>query len=157
MKTTAKTALKRNKLSVPARWIMENRGLDDVLDYGCGKGDDVRHLDGMDGIVAGGWDPYHQCDYLYRPGPDWGYSQVLCTYVANVLLDVADRCDLYDRLAEYHEGGSDVYITVRRDGKGKTASQHFGVDPRDEHHAPWELIRETSQYAIYALEDRYDG
>ncbi|MDP2126634.1 MAG: DNA phosphorothioation-associated putative methyltransferase [Pseudohongiella sp.] len=56
-----KTAIDRNKLSQPMQILARHEYLSgdySVLDYGCGKGDDLRELEAH-GIDACGWDPVH--------------------------------------------------------------------------------------------------
>ena len=56
-----------------------------VLDYGCGRGDDVRHL-GLRGIRSSGWDPAHRDD------GDLGPAEIVnLGYVVNVIEDVEER------------------------------------------------------------------
>jgi DNA phosphorothioation-associated putative methyltransferase len=50
-----------------------------ILDYGCGRGGDVRAL-GHLGFDASGWDPVHRPDGELRPS-----DIVLLTYVLNVI------------------------------------------------------------------------
>lgn len=57
-----KTAIDRNKLSSPMQTLARHGYLDGnwtVLDYGCGKGDDVRELEAH-GVDVTGWDPVHR-------------------------------------------------------------------------------------------------
>ena len=56
-----------------------------VLDFGCGRGDDVRHL-GLAGVQARGWDPAHRPDADLSPAP-----VVNLGYVVNVIEDSAER------------------------------------------------------------------
>ena len=59
-----KTAINRNQLSQPMQVLARHNYLNgeySVLDYGCGKGDDVRELEAH-GINVTGWDPVHQPD-----------------------------------------------------------------------------------------------
>lgn len=59
-----KTALSRDKLSVPLFLIAQRGYLNgdySVLDYGCGKGDDLRELE-EHGVDCTGWDPAHRPD-----------------------------------------------------------------------------------------------
>ncbi len=59
-----KTAIARNKLSTPMQILARHGYLDgnySVLDYGCGKGDDIRELESH-GIDVTGWDPIHRPD-----------------------------------------------------------------------------------------------
>jgi len=56
-----KTAIDRNQLSQPMQVLARHNYLNGewtVLDYGCGKGDDLRELEAH-GIDASGWDPAH--------------------------------------------------------------------------------------------------
>lgn len=55
------TAIDRNQLSQPMQIVARHNYFDgeySVLDYGCGKGDDVRELEAH-GIDVCGWDPIH--------------------------------------------------------------------------------------------------
>ncbi|WP_241844683.1 DNA phosphorothioation-associated putative methyltransferase [Kitasatospora sp. CB01950] len=82
------TAISRSGLSVPARQAVLDLQIlpgGAVLDYGCGRGEDVRVLQGM-GCDAVGWDPFYQPDVLVAPA-----SVVLLTYVLNVIEDPAER------------------------------------------------------------------
>ena len=56
-----------------------------VLDYGCGRGDDVRHL-ALAGVQANGWDPAHRSDAALCPA-----EVVNLGYVVNVIEDTAER------------------------------------------------------------------
>lgn len=59
-----KTAIARNKLSQPMQALARHNYLTgdySILDYGCGKGDDVRELEAH-GIDVIGWDPTHRPD-----------------------------------------------------------------------------------------------
>ncbi len=62
-----------------------------ILDYGCGRGDDVRRLSAL-GYQASGWDPAH------RPSTQLEPSDVVnLGYVVNVIEDVGERCDALRR------------------------------------------------------------
>lgn len=77
----------RRALSVPAQRALLDGLLagGDVLDFGCGRGGDVRRLIGA-GVAARGWDPH------YRPDPPPApATAVLCSYVLNVVADPAER------------------------------------------------------------------
>ncbi len=81
-----RTAITRNKASVPARALVEGGWLDPgdaVYDWGCGKGKDLEYLR-ENGFVCGGYDVAH------RPFPQPGqskikYNWILCAYVLNVI------------------------------------------------------------------------
>ncbi|MFG2956384.1 DNA phosphorothioation-associated putative methyltransferase [Streptomyces sp. NPDC048291] len=83
-----RTAIGRATLSVPARQALADRQLTPdrtVLDYGCGRGDDVRALERLDCKITG-WDPYYRSGSRVEPS-----SVVLLTYVLNVIEDPAER------------------------------------------------------------------
>src|SRR4051794_40657868 len=85
-----RTAIRRNDLSRPIRTALKN-GLitshTDLLDYGCGYGDDVRNLDSR-GIRASGWDPAH------RPDGDRKTADIVnLGYVVNVVENAQERAD----------------------------------------------------------------
>ena len=85
-----KTAIDRNQLSQPMQALARHNYLNDdysVLDYGCGKGDDVRELEAH-GIDVTGWDPVHN--------PDEEYSNrdiVNLGFVLNVIEDKQERTE----------------------------------------------------------------
>lgn len=56
-----------------------------VLDYGCGRGEDVRYLKTA-GVEACGWDPYYQPQAMLRPA-----DVVNLGYVLNVIEDPMER------------------------------------------------------------------
>jgi DNA phosphorothioation-associated putative methyltransferase len=83
----------RRALSVPAQRALLDGLLagGDVLDFGCGRGGDVRRLVGA-GVAARGWDPH------YRPDPPPApATAVLCSYVLNVVADPAERAETLRR------------------------------------------------------------
>lgn len=76
------TAIGRVGLSLPARRAVGDLQLEPdtgVLDYGCGRGGDVRALQHL-GLDAAGWDPVHFPDGRREPA-----EVVLLTYVLNVI------------------------------------------------------------------------
>jgi DNA phosphorothioation-associated putative methyltransferase len=82
------TAIGRSTLSVPARQtIIDHHITSDtsVLDYGCGRGADVRCLQQLQ-VAAAGWDPEFQADTNLEPA-----DVVLLTYVLNVIEDSNER------------------------------------------------------------------
>jgi DNA phosphorothioation-associated putative methyltransferase len=80
--------MSRTRLSRPLRLALDHQLLrhdGSVLDYGCGRGDDVRALRAV-GITAEGWDP------AYRPdGPRQPAAVVNLGYVINVVEDTRER------------------------------------------------------------------
>jgi DNA phosphorothioation-associated putative methyltransferase len=82
------TAIGRANLSVPARQALADRQLGEgrsALDYGCGRGGDVRALQGL-GCDVDGWDPYYRSGGRLEPA-----DVVLLTYVLNVIEDPVER------------------------------------------------------------------
>lgn len=87
-----RTALVRAALSRPLAQALGDgvllAGRDSVFDYGCGRGDDLRHLSAL-GVQVSGWDP------TYRPnGPRHRADVVNLGYVVNVIEDRAERADV---------------------------------------------------------------
>lgn len=83
-----KTALRRNALSRPIRLAIEDGLISqdtDVLDYGCGHGDDIRRL-ARQGITCRGWDPRLRPNGTRSPA-----AVVNLGYVINVIEDTAER------------------------------------------------------------------
>ncbi len=83
-----KTAINRNQLSQPMQALARHNYLNgdySVLDYGCGKGDDVRELEAH-GIDITGWDPVHRADEGYG-----NRDIVNLGFVLNVIEDRQER------------------------------------------------------------------
>ncbi|MFE6763172.1 DNA phosphorothioation-associated putative methyltransferase [Streptomyces sp. NPDC057689] len=83
-----RTAIGRAALSRPARQALADRQLAPdrtVLDYGCGRGGDVRSLERLDCRITG-WDPHYNSDSPTAPS-----DVVLLTYVLNVIEDPEER------------------------------------------------------------------
>ncbi|MFI7425281.1 DNA phosphorothioation-associated putative methyltransferase [Nonomuraea sp. NPDC049684] len=83
------TAIGRTSLSVPARQAIVDQQIrpnSSVLDYGCGRGGDVRALREVTSNVEG-WDPHYLPDGNRRLS-----DVVLLTYVLNVIEDPDERC-----------------------------------------------------------------
>jgi DNA phosphorothioation-associated putative methyltransferase len=93
-----KTALSRDKLSVPLFLIAQRGYLNGdytVLDYGCGKGDDLRELE-QHGVDCIGWDPAH------RPDTDIEASDIVnLGFVINVIEEKDERIETLKRAYSY--------------------------------------------------------
>jgi DNA phosphorothioation-associated putative methyltransferase len=84
------TALSRYSLSAPIQ-VLFNHGLisknTEIFDYGCGKGDDIKALEGI-GIKCQGWDPH------YLPGNSRTPADIVnLGFVVNVIEDPAERVE----------------------------------------------------------------
>lgn len=85
-----KTALKRYDLSRPVKNLLEFgllRKGDEIFDYGCGRGSDVKGLRSL-GYEAWGWDPNHAPD-----GKKAQADVVNLGFVLNVIEDPAERVE----------------------------------------------------------------
>lgn len=83
-----RTAIHRHSLSRPIAQAIDD-GLittdDTVFDYGCGHGDDIRHLSLL-GVKCAGWDPNHSHAATLNPA-----AVVNIGYVINVIEDTNER------------------------------------------------------------------
>jgi len=83
-----RTAMSRSFLSRPMQQAHTDGILtiaDDIFDYGCGKGDDIRTLANL-GFSIGGWDPHHAPDNAINRA-----DVVNIGYVINVIEDPTER------------------------------------------------------------------
>ena len=93
-----KTAIDRNQLSQPMQILARHDYLNgdwSILDYGCGKGDDLRELEAH-GIDASGWDPAHN-----EEGTLVNSDIVNLGFVLNVIEDRAERDETMRRAWAY--------------------------------------------------------
>ncbi|MGW9351866.1 DNA phosphorothioation-associated putative methyltransferase [Nocardiopsis flavescens] len=94
------TAIARRGLSVPARTALAEGQIaadTTVLDYGCGRGDDVEALRER-GVPAQGWDPVFSPQAKQQPS-----HTVLLTYVLNVIENPQERVQTLRRAWELTE------------------------------------------------------
>ena len=89
-----RTAIGRGDLSMPVRQALGDQifgSLSSILDYGCGRGQDVARLSQM-GMDARGWDPF------FAPETSLAESEVVfLNYVLNVIEDASERRDTLDK------------------------------------------------------------
>ena len=89
-----RSALSRANLSRPFRTVLADGLLaahDTIMDYGCGRGDDSRHLLRL-GFDCVGWDPVHAPTGMQREA-----DVVNLGYVVNVIESEAERRDVLQR------------------------------------------------------------
>lgn len=112
------TAKERESISFPARILLnQNLLVGDVLDFGCGFGNDVKVLQEK-GINVDGYDKYHFPEY-----PKKKYDTIICLYVLNVLLPEEQAIVLME-LSQLVKPTGKVYIAVRRDLQYKGYRTH---------------------------------
>ena len=115
-----RTAITRTTFSKPYRLLIEKKEIRpnmSVLDYGCGKGFDVKGFDnfgaGWAGLNIRGFDPF-------QPGFDcpecleMAYDVVTCNYVMNVIESPQERAAVVRRLLAL---APVVFLSVRADRK----------------------------------------
>ena len=107
-----KTAISRKKLSVPMKALL-NQGLIKglILDYGCGKGSDVKLLQEQ-GLAALGYDPYY---YPQKPEKTLQFDVVTMSYVINVIESKRDLVRSLQEAWSYVKPGGCFVITSRID------------------------------------------
>jgi 2-polyprenyl-3-methyl-5-hydroxy-6-metoxy-1,4-benzoquinol methylase len=145
VKKPHQTAIKRGMMSLPATYLLQRDLLKGrVLDYGCGRGDDVRCLNKVLGVhdwsAVVGYDPHWQPHM-----PDELFDTVICTYVLNVILDGDERVAVIENVLAKLKPDGHAYITVRRDITSDTSSQR--VVELDE----VTLVHAKGKFEIYHL------
>jgi len=104
-----KTAINRNKLSVPTNDLHCKgllKGL--ILDYGSGKGFDYKYLEKL-GYNINGYDPF------YKPNLDLDdtYDTIYCNYVFNVIDNVNERIETLFKILNLIAPKGKAYINIR--------------------------------------------
>jgi len=114
----------------------------DVLDYGCGRGDDANTLE------------FDQYDPWYYPGePEKLYDTITCIYVLNVLEEpcMETWMEVIDKMRQHLKEDGCIYVAVRRGlektGKTSIGTYQWDVDLSEE----FDTIVENARYAIYAI------
>lgn len=117
-----KTAIRRNDYSRPVKCLLADGLLTPttcLLDYGCGRGEDVELLTAA-GFRCSGWDP------VFRPdAPRLPADVVTLSYVLNVIEDADERAATLHRAWGLCRGLLVVAAQVQLDGRGR-ARVEFG-------------------------------
>ena len=138
-----KTAISRKTASAPLRFLEKNGYLKgSVLDYGCGKGADHKHLVEMK-YNANSYDPYWNPVNLEGTK----YDTILCTYVLNVV-DEKTQADILSSIKSLLNKNGEAFLSVRRDVKkdgptSKGFQRNVILD--------LEVIKSNSGFCIYRL------
>lgn len=115
LRSRARTAIGRADLSRPFKCAIGDGLISTetrILDYGCGRGDDLRRLSAL-GYSADGWDPTHRADGKRGPSP-----VVNLGYVVNVIENRQERCEVLRRAWELTEKLLVVSARLSLDGRG---------------------------------------
>ena len=106
------TAIDRSQLSRPLQILARHNYLSgeySLLDYGCGKGDDIRELEAH-GINCSGWDPVHNPEGELTPS-----DIVNLGFVLNVIEDRGERDETLRRAFEYTQKVLVVSVMIAGD------------------------------------------
>lgn len=107
------TAIKRKDLSVPMRHLLDKNLLQGkILDFGCGRGDDLDKLLGL-GLDIVGYDKYNP-KYYDDELLKFKYDTVTCHYVCNVIPDLPTHQNVIQTIRDL---GKNTYVSVRADTK----------------------------------------
>jgi 2-polyprenyl-3-methyl-5-hydroxy-6-metoxy-1,4-benzoquinol methylase len=143
------TAISRNKLSQPAKFL-KNNGLlvGRILDYGCGRGSDVRLLT-KEGFNVEGYDKHYH-PYFKESSYNAKYDTIMCNYVLNVIPDESERDEVLRSINELLAPGGFGYVSVRND-----VHELRGWTKRGTWQGLIELnlpvVKQTSNYIMYRL------
>ena len=150
-----RTAIRRNKMSAPTTWLMEEGRLGEpedrlrILDYGAGQGDDYHRLR-QEGFSVDAYDPHH---HPFKQEPShYNYDIVLCNYVLNVTRDNREMEEIMFNVYARLKRGGTAYFTVRRDRSLKEGLQRTGAYQRMVY--PDELTNEC--LSIYYKPNAYE-
>lgn len=119
-----KTALKRDKLSNPAKMLKSYKLLDGkILDFGTGRGTDVRILK-EEGYDIDGYDKFNEqfndCSLL-----DKKYDTVMSNYVFNVIPSLEEHSEVLEILKGI---SNNIFISVRADKRAVKDSWEYSEE-----------------------------
>jgi diadenosine tetraphosphate (Ap4A) HIT family hydrolase len=112
------TAIERIYLSFPAKYLWDQSWLQgQVLDFGCGFGNDVKLLQ-QKGFDIAGYDPYYFPEF-----PNNKFDTIICFYVLNVLFP-EEQANVLMEVSHLLKPGGKAYFAVRRDLKKEGFREH---------------------------------
>lgn len=113
------TAIERTYLSFPAKYLLRKNLLKgEILDFGCGLGNDVKLLTEKN-LKITGYDPYYYPNYPLKK-----FNTIICFYVLNVLFPL-DQASVIMEISHLLKVGGKAYFAVRRDLKKEGFRQHY--------------------------------
>lgn len=114
---SGKTAISRKSFSAPYKKLISLNIFEElkpgtkVLDYGCGKGTDIKLLkEKYPHLIIDGYDPHHKELNINSP-----YGIITCNYVLNVISAGKIRESILTDIREYLSENGKAYIAVRND------------------------------------------
>lgn len=122
LRNRARTAIGRPDLSRPFKCAIGDGLIETgsrILDYGCGRGDDLRHL-ALLGYDAGGWDPVHCADGVRDRSP-----VVNLGYVVNVIEDAGERREALQQAWALTQRLMLVSARLSLDGRGLQSCRQY--------------------------------
>ena len=138
-----KTAIYRKGPSAPLRFL-EAKGFlsGSILDYGCGKGADLKFLTNS-GYHATGYDPH----WLPNDIGKKTFDTILCTYVLNVVAE-NEASLIINKISSHLSDNGKAFLTVRRDIKKEGfTSRGFQRNVK----LNYEVIKQNSNFCIYSF------
>lgn len=129
------TAISRKKPNVPVLWALEQSlVVNQVYDWGCGRGFDVDYINSLKGYVAYGYDPY----WNRENHPDvfdhwWRINTIFCNYVLNVIEDREERYEVLGQIRSkmFLNECRHLILTLRNNDVKKYAEKNNWVKHKD--------------------------
>lgn len=113
------TAIERTSLSFPAQFLLAKNLLQgEILDFGCGFGNDVKVLK-RKGLDITGYDHHYFPQY-----PNQKFDTIICFYVLNVLFP-EEQANVLMEVSHLLKPGGKAYYAVRRDLKKEGFREHY--------------------------------
>jgi hypothetical protein len=138
------TAIGRNKLSSPMRWLQKSGLLiPDGLDYGCGRGKCA------DSIGFKKYDP-HYFPFFVLP-KSGKFRTITCNFVLNVIPEKEDRMAVVEKVFNLLQDDGTAFFTVRRDRRKLNGFTSKGTW-QGYIELPFRSLRKDGSYEIYILE-----
>lgn len=140
------TAITRTNLSVPSQSLLTKKLIvGRVLDYGCGKGFDVKYLK-QRGFDIEGYDPH-----FFPQKPHGLFDTIICNYVINVVEEEYEHL-IIDEIKSFLSENGIAYITVRRDVKVEGyRKKGNGITYQRNVILNFDILEENNKYCIYII------